>query len=138
MNEFCCTGPTDHKVWQIKIVITLISHINIKNLSVLSHNEIDKKKISTLDIVKSSKEMYLFSYLTRTNSHNCPFNKKCLRRIEFCNPNLRIFVDLTMLWYLKRFSLFCFFCFYFFVCFFCFCFIFVCFCLYICFFVFFV
>ena len=29
---FCCTGPNDHNFWQIKIVIILISHINISFL----------------------------------------------------------------------------------------------------------
>ena len=71
---FCCMGPTDPNFRQIKIIIILISHINIyfftiynsSNWFFLDYNKIHKKqKFSAFDIVESrSKGMRSVSYVT--------------------------------------------------------------------------
>ena len=45
---FCCTGPTDPNFWQIKIIMILISHINIFLFL--------KQKFSSFGVVESRSE----------------------------------------------------------------------------------
>ena len=75
---FWCTGPTDSKFWQIKIIILISQKIFSfffyslyffwYNIFLLDHNKIHKKqKFSALDIVEwRSTEMWSVSFVTCT------------------------------------------------------------------------